>query len=36
MVEGGEPGDGSKRGWLASNVLLAGAGILALGMVAGG
>lgn len=36
MVEGGYRDEPSKRGWLANNVLLAGAGILALGMVAGG
>ena len=36
MVEGGYRDEPSERGWLANNVLLAGAGILALGMVAGG
>ncbi|ASR52222.1 SIMPL domain-containing protein [Blastomonas fulva] len=36
MVEGGESDGAGKRGWVANTVLLAGAGILALGMVAGG
>ena len=36
MVEGGESDGAGKRGWLSGNVFLAGAGIMALGMVAGG
>ncbi|WP_373487164.1 SIMPL domain-containing protein [Blastomonas sp.] len=36
MVEGGDTEHSGKRGWLASNMLLASAGVLAVGMVLGG
>ena len=36
MVDGGGSDGSGKRGWVRDNVFLAGAGILAIGMVAGG